>query len=76
MRSEPRDRQVGGIVYVLSSFTIRGRAHEEALDFSRVDTGVGAKFDGNLWKAVEWAEAEQKAGRPNSLDLDAPLQIP
>ena len=37
--------------------------------------GVQTKFDGNLWKAVEWAEAEQKAGRLNGLDLDAPLKI-
>jgi hypothetical protein len=37
--------------------------------------GVQTKFGGDLWKAVEWAEAEHKAGRLNGLDLDAPLKI-
>jgi len=37
--------------------------------------GVQAKFWADLWKAVEWAEAEQKADRLNGLDLDAPLKV-
>ena len=37
--------------------------------------GVQTKFGGDLWKAAEWAEAEQKAGRLKNLELDAPLQI-
>jgi hypothetical protein len=35
---------------------------------------VQKSFGGNLWTAVEWAEAEQKAGRLKGLDLDAPMQ--
>ncbi len=37
--------------------------------------GVQTQFGRDLWKAVEWAEAEQKAGRLKDLDLDAPLKI-
>jgi hypothetical protein len=37
---------------------------------------VQAKFDGDIWAAVEWTEAEQKAGRLTHLDLDAPLWLP
>jgi hypothetical protein len=29
---------------------------------------------GDLWKAIEWAEAEQKAGRLKGLNLNAPMQ--
>jgi hypothetical protein len=38
--------------------------------------GVHAQFGGDLWKVIEWAEAEQKEGRLKGLDLDSQLQLP
>ena len=38
--------------------------------------GVTARFDGDVWKAVEWAEDEQKKGLLKDLNLNAPMQVP
>jgi hypothetical protein len=37
---------------------------------------VHAKFGGDLWKAVEWAQIEQRRDRFKDLDLNARLQAP
>jgi hypothetical protein len=72
---EPVDVQIGSIFRFLRHPLTAGEPTTKLLALLEQVPGVQAKFDGDLWKAVEWAEAEQKAGRLNGLDLDAPLQI-
>jgi hypothetical protein len=74
-RDEPRERQVARIFELMRHPLSGGDATEKLLALLEQAPGVQTKFGGDLWKAVEWAEMEQKAGRLNGLDLDAPLQI-
>jgi hypothetical protein len=74
-RDEPRERQVTRIFELLRHPLSGGDTTEKLLALLEQAPGVQTKFDGDLWKAVEWAEMEQKAGRLNSLDLDAPLHM-
>mgnify|MGYP003693864305 CR=1 FL=1 len=70
---EPRDLQIRTIFRLLRHPLTAG---EPTTKPSLSGASPGSKqFGGDLWKAVEWAEAEQKAGRLNGLDLDAPLKI-
>jgi hypothetical protein len=88
----PREQQVARIFQILRHPLIAAESREHVLAIRRPLTagettehllavlegvqGVQVKFGGNLWKAVEWAEAEQKAGRLKGLDLDAAMQTP
>jgi hypothetical protein len=71
----PADHRVRRIFHLLRRPLSADESTLNLLALLEQVPGVHTKFDGDLWKAVEWAEAEQKAGRLRSLDLDAPLQI-
>jgi hypothetical protein len=87
-RNEPRDQQVVRIFQLLRNpLSAPERQLTKNTDPNPTDKvtttlltalerapGVQAEFGGDIWKAVEWAEAEQKAGRLKELDLNAPLQ--
>jgi hypothetical protein len=84
MRYKPRDREVAGIFRLLrhplstlthATFANATNTTNELLAVLEQVSGVDAKFDGDLWKAVEWAQAEQKAGRLKDIDLDAPFEV-
>ena len=53
-----------------------GETTEKLLALLEQIPGVDAKFDGDLWKAVNWVQAEQQRGRLRGLDLDAPFRAP
>ncbi len=72
---EPADLQIRAIFGLLRHPLTAGDPTTKLLALLEQVPGVQTKFWGDLWKAVEWAEAEQKAGRLNGLDLDAPLKI-
>ena len=72
---EPADQQIKTIFHLLGRPLTVGKPTSKLLALLEQVPGVETKFGGDLWKAVEWAEAEQKAGRLNGLDLDAPLKI-
>jgi hypothetical protein len=74
---KPRDQQVTRIFHLIRHpFTAEEAATRNLLTLLERVPGVQVGFGGDLWKAVEWAEKEQKAGRLNGLDLDAPLRVP
>jgi hypothetical protein len=73
---EPRDHQVTWIFHLLRHPLTAGDPTKTLLTLLERVQGVQIRFGGDLWKAVEWAEKEKKAGRLNGLDLDAPLQVP
>jgi hypothetical protein len=72
---EPADLQIRTIFRLLRHPLTAGEPTTKLLARLEQVPGVQTQFGGDLWKAVEWAETEQKAGRLNGLDLDAPLQI-
>jgi hypothetical protein len=72
---EPADVEIRTTFRLLRHPLTVGEPTTKLLALLEQVSGVEAGFGGDLWKAVEWAETEHKAGRLNSLDLDAPLQI-
>jgi hypothetical protein len=88
----PREQQIATIFHVLrhpliaaasteNTLFIRqpltaGASTEQLLAILEQVQGGQVRFGGDLWKAVDWAEAEQKAGRLKGLDLDASMQVP
>jgi hypothetical protein len=73
----PREQQVVRIFHDLRNPLTAGEPTKNLLTVLEHVQGVeAAGFSGDLWKAVEWVEAEQNAGRLSGLDLDAPLQVP
>ena len=74
-RDEPADVQIRTIFRLLRHPLSAGEPTTKLLALLEQVAGVKTKFGGDLWKAVEWAEAEQKAGRLKGLDLNAPLQM-
>ncbi|TMJ57844.1 MAG: hypothetical protein E6G90_02010 [Alphaproteobacteria bacterium] len=68
-------QQITRIFGILRHPLATGETTKNLLSLLEHMQGVQARFDGDLWKAVEWAEAEQKAGRLRGLDLNAPLPI-
>ena len=72
---EPPEHQIRTIFRLLPHPLTGGEPTAKLLALLERVPGVETKFGGDLWKAVEWAEAERKAGRLNGLDLNAPLQI-
>jgi hypothetical protein len=67
--------QIGTIFRLLRHPLTAGEPTTKLLALLERVPGVQTQFGGDLWKAVEWAEGEQKAGRLNGLDLNAPLQL-
>jgi hypothetical protein len=74
-RDEPADVQIRTIFRLLRHPLTAGEPTPKLLALLEQAPGVQTQSGGDLWKAVEWAETEQKAGRLNGLALDAPLQI-
>ena len=72
---EPADVQIRTIFRLLRHPLTAGEPTSKLLAQLEQVPGVQTKFWGDLWKAVEWADAEKKAGRLDGLDLDAPLKI-
>jgi hypothetical protein len=70
------DQQVVGIFRLLRHPLSAGKTTEELLALLQQVPDVDTEFNSDLWKAVEWAETEQKGGRLKDLDLDAPLRAP
>src|SRR5271165_25869 len=75
-RGRSRDERVTRIFHLLRHPLAAGEpSTADLLTLLEQVPGVQTKFGGDLWRAVEWAEAEQKAGRLSGLDLDGPLKI-
>ena len=74
-KGKPADQQAGSIFHLLRHPLSAGDPSPNLFVPLEQVPGVQTKFGGDLWKAVEWAEAEQKAGRLKNLELDTPLQI-
>jgi hypothetical protein len=74
-RNELRNEQVIRIFRLLRQPLTAGEPTTNILALLEQVPGVQTQFGGDLWKAVEWAEAEEKAGRLKGLDLDAPLRV-
>jgi hypothetical protein len=74
-RDEPTDVRIRTIFRLLRHPLTAGEPASKLLALLEQVFGVQTQFGGDLWKAVEWAEAEQKASRLKDLDLDAPLKI-
>jgi chaperone required for assembly of F1-ATPase len=72
---EPADLQITKVFRLLRHPLTAGEPASKLLALLEQVFGVQTQFGGDLWKAVEWAEAEQKASRLKDLDLDAPLKI-
>jgi len=72
----PKEREVRRLDETLHYPLTAGEFTEHLLGLLEEVPGVQVRFGGDLWKAVEWAEAEQRAGRLNSLALDAPMRLP
>jgi hypothetical protein len=75
IHGEPADVQIKDIFRLLRHPLTAGEPTTKLLALLEQVPGVQAKFSSDLWKAVEWAETEHKAGRLAGLDLDAPLKI-
>jgi hypothetical protein len=88
MLHEPPDEQTTRIFGILRNPLTAGRLSgenpqtanerptESLLTVLEHVRGVQGQFEGDVWKAVKWAEAEQKAGHLKGLDLDAPMEVP
>jgi len=73
---QDRDEQVVRIFNLLRDPRSSGETTQKLLALLEHVPNVQTRFEGDLWRAVEWAEVEQKAGRLKTLDLDAPLKMP
>jgi hypothetical protein len=70
---EHPERQVKRIFELLRHPLSGGRATNNLLSLLEHVPNVGTQFGGDPWKAVEWAEAQQKGGQLKGLDLDAQI---
>lgn len=89
-KSEPADQRVINIFALLRNPLIVGGETEgsppevhiigepakKLLAFLEKIPGIDAKFDGDLWQAVEWVERRQQEGNLKGLDLDTPTGAP
>src|SRR5207245_10855714 len=66
---EPADLRISTIFRLLRHPLTAGEPTTKLLALLETVPGVQTKFGGDLWKAVEWAETESRAGRLNGLDL-------
>jgi hypothetical protein len=76
MSNQSRDQQVTRIFHLLCHPLTAGDATKNLLALLERVQGIDVRFNGDLWKAIEWAETEHKAGRLSGLDLDAPMHVP
>jgi hypothetical protein len=70
---KPDDEQVEVIFHLLGDPLSAPAADEKLLAILEQVPVVNIKFNGDLWKAVDWVQTEQKAGRLRDINLDAPL---